>query len=80
MTLAEESPDYRRGYHSGYEKGKYAVRHGANVDYNWVFKGNDWYCSNCGTKYEQAHADYCCKCGGKMSEEADLIDGNYEGC
>ena len=85
-SIDKDSPEYatyRKGYLSGYKVG-YAKGRGwqgnpnkrtkANQRKigiaNWVLKGLRWYCSNCGTEFDQAHTDFCCKCGHKMSDEA----------
>lgn len=73
----EHSPDYKRGhkdgFNAGYNRGRGdAARH--DFDAKWILRKGDWYCSNCGTKNEQKHEDYCCKCGARMSKEADYED------
>ena len=70
-----ESSDYKRGYNSGYSKGYDAGRKAENKKPEpirksyWIMRKDGWYCNNCLTKHEQAHDDFCCKCGRKMSEE-----------
>ena len=69
-----DSLDYRAGYKAGRRE---AVINRRNFPENyprayWLVRNGNWYCSACDTKYEQAHADFCCKCGSKMSEEAYL--------
>jgi hypothetical protein len=75
----EKTPDYRAGYKAGYIKGKREaeiVRVVADVKKaSWIMDKNGWHCSNCGTKHNQAHDEFCCKCGAKMNEEeADYED------
>lgn len=70
-TIDKKSPDYKNGYFAGYKAATKAT--GRKVEpkvSHWVMRKDGWYCFNCGTKYEQAHDNYCCKCGRKMSEEA----------
>ena len=64
------SNEYKLGYYAGYKQGKRAVRPRAY----WIMRKDGWYCSNCNTKHEQEHDDFCCKCGSEMSEEADYED------
>ena len=79
-TKAEgRSADYKAGYSAGYNAGLKADKTPRPKGYtnktaNWVMRKGDWYCSNCNTKHEQAHDDFCCKCGYKMDEEADYED------
>ena len=81
----KNSFDYRVGYNHGFKEGKRSallgkryIAQGYPKAY-WFVKNGNWYCSGCGTKYEQAHNDFCCKCGCKMSEEA-LLDEDNEIC
>lgn len=66
------SPEYKLGYkngfNSGYARGRGDAARHDNKAY-WIMRGDDWYCSNCDTKYNQAHDDYCCKCGAMMDKE-----------
>jgi hypothetical protein len=73
-AIDTNSPDYKAGYKAGK---KDAVINRRNFPENyprayWIVRKDGWYCSACDTKYEQAHSDFCCKCGAKMSEEADV--------
>lgn len=70
----EKSPDYEAGYKAGYKAGHKKGRNGIKVlspKAYWIMRKDGWYCSGCSTKNEQKHNDFCCKCGAKMSEEAD---------
>ena len=67
------SPDYKAGYKAG-KRDAVLTRRNFPSNYPrayWVVKKDGWYCSCCDTKNEQAHEDFCCKCGSKMSEEAE---------
>ena len=68
----KRSPEYLKGYNSGFMAGC----NSKSIKAKWILKKGDCYCSNCGTKNEQAHEEYCCKCGALMSEEADLNEDN----
>ena len=68
VKTEDRSPDYKAGYKAGYTKGKRELMKVRTA--NWIMKKDGWYCSDCGTKHDQAHDDFCCKCGAKMSEEA----------
>lgn len=75
VKTKKKSSDYENGYHAGYKAGvKSTGRKVESIRANWIMRKDGWYCSNCLTKHEQAHDDYCCKCGRKMSEEADYED------
>lgn len=68
------TPDYKNGYWAGYKAGTQRSEKIKPTKAYWIMRKGGWYCSNCNTKHEQAHDDYCCKCGCKMSEEADYED------
>lgn len=71
----DKSPDYWAGYSAGYQKGKFEInKHLPKSKAYWIMRKDGWYCSNCKTKHEQAHDEFCCKCGAEMSEEADYED------
>lgn len=80
MTMAKTKPksaDYKEGYKNGFNAGYTRGRGDATRFDNlahWIMRKDGWYCSNCGTKNEQKHDDFCCKCGFKMSEEANYED------
>lgn len=65
------SPTYKKGYDAGYWAGQQAVKAEYDRQAYWIMTKAGWVCSNCRTPHKQAHDDYCCKCGCKMSEEAD---------
>ena len=71
-----KSPEYKvgfkDGFNAGYGRGRAdALKYGNAY---WIMRKDGWYCSNCNTKHNQANDDFCCKCGCKMSEEADYED------
>lgn len=71
-TFDVNSSDYKAGYRAGYQNGaRYREKANPSKAY-WIVRKDGWYCSNCYTKNEQKHDDFCCKCGYKMSEEAVL--------
>lgn len=79
-STKDKSPEYRKGYESGYRKGYLA---GQKIKKEsepvvkkayWIMRKDGWHCSNCLTKHDQAHNNFCCMCGRKMSEEADYED------
>lgn len=75
--MAEKSPDYKKGFKEGFNAGYTRGRgDGARHDNKayWIMRKDGWYCSGCNTKNEQKYNDFCCKCGSKMSEEADYED------
>ena len=73
MDNVNETPEYKSGYSAGYSTGySIGVANGArydNLKARWRYVKGEWFCSNCGTKHEQKHDEYCCKCGAKMDEE-----------
>lgn len=78
-SLKEMSEDYQAGYHAGYKCGLYArkrLKLEATGRWIWDPKSGEWHCSSCGTEFDQAHEEYCCKCGTKMSGEADINEDN----
>lgn len=67
---------YKAGYRAGYNKGRNDTKVSESKKAYLYVKRYDWYCSNCHTKHEQAHSDFCCKCGAEMSEEARTYEDN----
>lgn len=85
VNTKAKSPDFRKGYKMGYKAGYMRAQRKLEspnphpqmyevLKANWVLRKGNWYCSNCDTKNEQAHNEFCCKCGAEMSEEADYED------
>lgn len=68
MSINKSSPEYKKGYQAGYSASK--------LTSYWVIRNGEWYCKYCGTLHNQGHDNYCCKCGAKMSEEAELDEDN----
>lgn len=65
------SPLYQKGYAAGHWAGQELAKAKYDRHAYWIMTKAGWACSNCRTPHKQAHDDYCCKCGCKMSEEAD---------
>lgn len=73
-----KSKDYQLGYTSGYKAGLRKRSEAAPTRARWVWnpKTGEWHCSSCFTQFDQAHDNYCCKCGKKMSEESVIDENN----
>lgn len=79
MMVDKKSKEYKQGFADGCKRGYANCRKEMAFEGKivirkayWIMRKDGWYCSNCLTKHNQAHDDFCCKCGFKMSEEADL--------